>query len=313
MPSAKHLTKETHLNSSESQSTSSADATEEPMLIPDIRASLVKTYKTKPTTLSHHEITIAADGKKLILERYTWSVKLYSPDMKLLSRIQLEPPVRDIAIDSENQALVTTDDVIYFVDFSNDKLSVRRTLNSTKGLYGITKCKEHIYVTCANDSISVQMLDIVGNIHWSASKGRKENTTCYNPASINSFIDNGLVRLVVIQDSTINILDGRSGDVLSTRNTKFGSAFSVAVGKYNNVYICYPSAGVISILRSDLSNERVLITSKSSSYKSSCPSTIPRDLQDNPTSIAYDQNSNQLVICDIGGKVQIYQLNTFDE
>ena len=309
-PSQKH---EIHTNSHKvTHSTTDSDYGN--IDLSHIQATLHETNILPLLTAPIKAAAIARDGKILILEIQTNNVRLYSPDTKQhLSCLKLKDKPLDIAVTGDCQAVITTGHLIYFIDFSSDFLSVMYTFFSTDYVVcGITTCKENIYVACRDCNLSVKMIDSSGNIYWSVSLDKTETERDPSFLGITSFDAAGHVRLVVTDDfeNTIKLLDGESGELLATYFTRNLGVSSPVTDIYNNLYVWYLASGLVCVLTSDLSSEHRLTTSTSYMYQrvmvqSDDNQRIPRHYF---RRMAYDRNSNQLVIFAHLGQLQIFQL-----
>ena len=132
-------------------------------------------------------IAVANDGRKLTAQQ-SGLIQLYSPDFKLLSCLQLKnPKPYDIAIFSDNKAIVTTGQLICLIDFSRNVLSTFTFFETPYLVCKITSCRDNIYVTCLDSSPSVMKIDSTGSIYWNVDKDEAGGPLFEHPYSIISY------------------------------------------------------------------------------------------------------------------------------
>ena len=84
---------------------------------------------------------ITNDGRRLLVDYDNNKVKLFSPDMKLLSSLSLSDPPRDIAVLSDQEAVVTTvNRSLVLLDISSRHMSINDTTRVSYDVCGISKC-----------------------------------------------------------------------------------------------------------------------------------------------------------------------------
>ena len=111
-------------------------------------------------------IAITNDGRRLLVDSNNYKVKLFSRDMKLLSSLSLSDP-RDIAVISDKEAVVTTDnESLKLLDISGSKMSINDTTRVPYDVDGISKYGEKLAVTSySSNPPSVKLIDKTGRVN----------------------------------------------------------------------------------------------------------------------------------------------------
>ena len=301
----------------ESSKLQSQDSVGKRRIILDIKPTVsgMSSYTISDSVETQNWITgmaVTRDGGKILIDRSYRKVKLFSSDMRALSSLALPAHPWDIAIYKATEAIVTTGHQIYFIDFSNDSLSIRHTFRTSFRVYGVTVSHSNIYATVVTGFQSVRVLDEDGHVLWSIFIDAKGKDLFKDPLYITSFTINTAIRLVVTDSEaeTITLLDGDTGDVKAIHHVTMNGISGVTSDLYNNIYVCYSQSNVITVLPSDLSKEEPFLTSK---YQQVYKGASMYDLNIHPQSITFDGKFNQLIISsdstgDTRNKIQIYQL-----
>ena len=272
-------------------------------------------------------MVVLRDGRMLIADEVT--MRLFSPDMNPLSFMTFTDKedyfgfisnkrILDIAVFSETFAIVLLYSMVHeiqFVDISTEALSVSRSVHIDQNFNPrrMTACRGYIFFT-SNDSSKpsvVTKIDTSGKVYWSVSN-TKQGEQLHNPGfCIESFLMDNSIRLVITgigSDACISVLNGESGDLLFFR-TGMNCIFGLTTDVFNNIYIVN-SCGWVSVMTSDLSEERTILTTPYFAAKFN--DAFAHDLDFGAKRIAFDYKSNSLFI--FGGPindrvvVQIYQL-----
>ena len=99
-------------------------------------------------------------------------------------------------------------------------------------------------------------------MYWSVSNDHEGKNLFCVPYCIENFVVNNSVRLVVADAfgaMNVTLLDGESGDVLFVRQG-LNCMRSLTTDPFKNIYVCYSSLGLVSMMKSDLSEERIILT-----------------------------------------------------
>lgn len=274
--------------------------------VPQIKLKLLHTYSIGGSNV----FAVASSGRILAVGELFNTVKLYSSENRLLSCLKLKDKPCNIAVFSDNEALITTGNLMYMVDFSRDFLSISYTFFSTDYFVGgVTSCLDYIYVTCFESSPSVKMADTSGNIYWSVNLSNDKTEDDKRRLSISSFTSEGKVTLVVTDAAakSITLLDGETGEVQATRKTT-SAPCSTTIDVFGNIYVCYPALECVTVLSTDLSRERVVLATNEK--RATYPEAVSHYLFNKlPRNIDYDQILNRLVIGFACGVVQVFQLD----
>ena len=268
---------------------------------------------------SIYAIAVANDGRKLIAQQ-SGLIQLYSPDFKLLSCLQLKNPnpvPYDIAIYSDNEAIVTTGQLIYLIDFSRNVLSITYTFFDTPYLVSkVTSCRDDIYVTCLDSSPSVTKIDSTGSIYWNADKDEAGDPLFERPYGITSYLKGENIVIVVTDDSrnTLTLLDGDTGEVLAVRKLTMSSPRGCTADTFGNIYLFYVypfKEGAVCFLSADLSMERILSATKTGD--TIYPEADSYDIDCYPVSIGWDDAKHQLLVAVYPDKVHIFEVDVKDK
>ena len=195
-------------------------------------------------------------------------------------------------------------DEFYFMNSSDSRLTKidhkLKPLHDCR-MFAITACNNKIYSLCDTVPPSLKLFSKTRPDQiWSRQMDDDGNALFRHPTCITSFYTTKGVRLVVADthdDKTVNLvlLDGAQGNILRSEQALFRSVVGLTTDKHDNIFVCYNSPIAICVLQNDLSNERVL-------YKS-------RNLLTNPSCLAYDETTEQLLAIDKGRTLHIFKLS----
>ena len=229
-------------------------------------------------------MAITNDSRRLLVDQGNKKVKLFSQDMKLLSSLSLSDHPRDIAVISDQEAVVTTDnESLVLLGISGSKMSINDTTRVPYGVWGISKYGEKLVVTsCSLITSSVKLIDKTGRVYWSVSSDDQGQSLFSDPQFVTSDIERSTVTVTDYGNNTLTVLNGDTGDVTKKRSVKDKDPRGVTTGPSGNIYVCYFEAREVAELTGDLAEERILLSKQDG-------------LGREPRAIAYDKTSGQLI------------------
>ena len=255
-------------------------------------------------------MTITNDGRRLLVDNTNWKVKLFSRDMKLLSSLSLSDPPSDIAVLSDQEAVVTTVNrslvlldvsschmsinnttslsyvawgISKLLDISGSKMSINDTTRVSYDVDSISQYGEKLAVTSHSpEPASVKVIDKTGRIYWSVSTDDQGQSLFNNPKYVTSDIERNTVTVTDCGNNTLTVLNGDTGDVIKRRCVKDKSPEGVTTGPSGNIYVCYYNTREVAELTGDLAEERILLSQQDG-------------LGGGPRVIAYDKSCGQLM------------------
>ena len=236
-------------------------------------------------------MAITNDGRRLLVDRDNYKVKLFSRErklfsrgMKLLSSLSLSDRPWDIAVISDKEAVVTTvNRSLVLLGISGSKLSINDTTRVSYGVRGISKYGEKLAVTSYSpEPPSVKLIDKTGRVNWSVSTDDQGQSLFRNPWYVTSDIERNTVTVTDWGNNTLTVLNGDTGDVIKRRSVKDKSPWGVTTGPSGNIYVCYCGTREVAVLTGDLSEERILLSQRDG-------------LDDGPWAITYDKSWGQLI------------------
>ena len=255
-------------------------------------------------------MTITNDGRRLLVDNTNLKVKLFSRDMKLLSSLSLSDPPSDIAVISDQEAVVTTVNrslvlldisschmsinnttslsyvawgISKLLDISGSKISINDTTRVSYDVDSISQYGEKLAVTSHSpEPASDKLIDKTGRIYWSVSTDDQGQSLFNNPKYVTSDIERNTVTVTDCGNNTLTVLNGDTGDVIKRRCVKDKSPEGVTTGPSGNIYVCYYNTREVAELTGDLTEERILLSQQDG-------------LDDGPRVIAYDKSCGQLM------------------
>lgn len=199
--------------------------------------------------------TITRDGNILLTDSNNHNVKLFSPDMRLLSYLILPDAPWDISIFRNNEAVVSIlkQNELYFIDFSGDSLKITGAQKLQFDVFGVTKCRDKLCVTCLSEPPSVKLIDRSGKVHWYASIDSKGKKLFKRPWYITSFMKDNEMKVIVTdkEAETISYIDGDTGKVACVRPVKGKDPNGVTTDYSGNIYVCYHGTDKICVMSGD--------------------------------------------------------------
>ena len=243
---------------------------------------------------------ITRDGKILLTDSNNHNVKLFSPEMRLLSFLILPDAPWDISIYRNNACVVSIlkNNELYFIDFSDDSLKIKSSLKLHFDVFGVTKCRDKLCVTCLSEPPSVKLIDRSGKVHWYANVDNKGKKLFKRPWYITSFVKDNEMRIIVTdkEAETVTYLDGDTGKVICVRPVKGKDPNGVTTDYSGNIYVCYHGTDKICVMSGDITKGRILLS-------------MQDGLRACPYAIVYDPNMSRLIISNNSNKVDSYKLS----
>ena len=229
-------------------------------------------------------MAITNGGRRLLVDHYNNKVKLFSRDMKLLSSLSLSDPPRDIAVLSDQEAVVAT---VYrslvLLDISGSKMSINDITRVPYYVLAISMYGEKLVVTSYSpEPASVKVIDKTGRVYWSVSTDDQGQSLFNSPWFVTSDIERNTVTVTDHWNNTLTVLNGDTGDVIKRRSVKHKCLRGITTGPSGNIYVCYYYTGEVAVLTGDLAQERILLSQQDG-------------LGDELEAIAYDKSCGQLI------------------
>ena len=244
-------------------------------------------------------IAITKDGKIILADYNHFKVILFSRQMKFLFSLSLSSRVWDVEMTGDKETVVSTyNPKLIFLHISDNKLAIKREVKLPFYIHGITRYKDYLIVTCPNAAPrTVKLIDMTGKVIWSLSTGDTGQTLFKRPWFVSSFAG-GKSSSVIVTDNdnhTLTLLNGDTGEVITTHQLERKFPRGVATDNAGNVYVCHFGTGEVAVLSADLSREKILLSNQ-------------QGLRSSPQAIAFHELSRQLVISYCGEScIDIYQ------
>ena len=270
-------------------------STAAPVRLSEIKATIQNSYeimlKDDGVDCWITGMAVTKDNRKLLADYNNDKVKLFSQDMKFLSSVSAVDGPRDIAVVSDQEAIVPTrNQKLVILDISGRQLSIIRTVQLNYNIYSISSCKDKLVVTCRDTKPpSVKLIDQTGRVYWTVSTNQLGLQLFVDPLYVCCH-DDGRTSTVVVTDyekNTLTLLKADTGEVVTTRQLKGDkSPRGVTTDTAGNVYVCYFGTYEVSVLTGDLADERILLTKQDGL----------RPDHFYPFAIVYDETRNQLIV-----------------
>ena len=229
-------------------------------------------------------MAITNDGRRLLVDNDNKKVKLFSQDMKLLSSLLLSDTPCDIAVISDKEAVVTTDNKsLVLLNISGSKMSINETTRVPYHVAGISKYGQKLAVTSNSPKpASVKLIDKTGRVYWSVSTDGQGQSLFEYPRYVTSDIERNTVTVTDCWNHTLTVLNGDTGGVIKRISLRYKHPRGVTTGPSGNIYVCYYNTREVAELTGDMSEERILLSQQNG-------------LGDRPRVIAYDKSCGQLI------------------
>ena len=266
-----------------------SQSTTQSVVLTQLKGHKLGSYKVKLTDdRGKCHITgmaITNDGRRLLVDNNNNKVKLLSLwDMNLLSSLSLSDIPSDIAVLSDQEAVVTTDnESLVLLDISARHMSINTTTRVSYDVCGISKYGEKLVVTSYSPMpASVKLIDKTGRVYWSMRTDVQGQALFSNPQFVTSDIERSTITVTDFWTNTLTVLNGDTGAVIKRRNVKDKSPGGVTTGPSGNIYVCYDGTREVAELTGDLSEERIILSKQDG-------------LGDSLQAISYDKSCRQLI------------------
>ena len=255
-------------------------------------------------------LAVAKDGRKLVSDIDNDKVKMFSHDMKFLSSVSVPGWPRDVAVISETEAVVTTDqNTLVILDISGSQLSIETTTKLSYDVHGISRYNDKLVVTSPySNPPSVKVIDKTGRVYWSVSSDQHGWSLFIQPWYVCS-PGEGRSSTVIVTDwvnDMLTLLNGETGEVIARRQLKEGKdPRGVTTDSHGNVYVCYRGTDELALLSGDLLVEKILLSGSLIQILLSRQGS----LSSHPQAIVYDCITHQLILSYYDqGTVDIFKL-----
>ena len=236
-------------------------------------------------------IEITSDGRRLLVDGRNKKVKMFSRDRKLFSRdkrllssLSLSIHPHDIAVLSDQEAVVTTaNNSLALLDISGRHMSINTITSLDYDVYGISQYGEKLVVTSYSPRpASVKLTDMTGRVYWSVSTDDQGQSLFNTPQYVTSDVERSTVTATDWKNDTLTVLNGDTGDVIKRLSLKGKYPGGVTTGPSGNIYVCFAKTREVAVLTGGLAIERILLSQRD------CLGIGPR-------AIAYDKIRGQLI------------------
>ena len=250
-------------------------------------------------------LAITKDRKRILVDNINNKVNMFSHDMKYLSSVSVPGKRWDIAVITDKEAVVTTNNKsLVTLDISGSQLSIKTTTQLPYSVRGISRYNDKLVVTSPNSyPASVKLIDQTGRVYWSVSSDQQRQPLFSDPCYVSSPGDGRSSTVIVTNEGndTLTLLNGDTGEVITRRQLKKKCPEGVTTDTTGNVYVCYGMTGEIAVLSGDLSEEKILLSRQD-------------DLSCRPQAMVYDDEAHQLIISYNGywpdyNEVDVFQLS----
>ena len=242
------------------------------------------------------DIGITSDGRRLLVDHGNKKVKLVSRDMKLLSYLSLKDRPCGIAVLSDQEAVVATDNKsLVLLNISDRHMSIKKTITDLSyqvlgiSQYGeklvtLVKAKPSEAKPSEAKPPSVKLIDKTGGTeYWSVPTNTQGKSLFRCPQYVTSYVETDTITISDYWNNTLTVLNGDTGDVIKTRHLKDKYPSGVTIGPSGNIYVCYNQTREVAVLTGHLTEERTLLTAQDG-------------LGFLPWAITYDKSCGQLII-----------------
>ena len=261
-------------------------------------------------------MVITNDRKILMADNGNSKVKMFSHDMKFLSSVSVTDRLRDIAMTSEREAVVTIDNrSLITLGIYGSQLYIKgriELLYDVHGIYGSSRYDNTLIITSPDSkppsvkkiAARTKWIDeyntsiYTGTVFWSVPNAQGQ-LQFMRPLHVN--IPDRRPSTVIVSDwhnDTLTMLNYDTGEVITRRELKGKGPRSVTTDYYGKVYVCCWDTSEMAVLSGDLSEEKILMSAQTDG------------LNDNPQAITYDETNHGLIMSYYSDdKVHWYQLS----
>ena len=232
-------------------------------------------------------MAITEDGRKLFVDFNNDKVKMFSQYMIFLSSVSVHDKAWDIAVISENEAVITTvnKSLLVVLDISDNQLKIKDKIKYTYNVRSIINYENKLFISSSKPHPSAKLIDLDEKVYWSAYSDQEGHPLFDCPWYLARH-DKGHPPTVIVSDfckSMLTFLGGENGKVITRRYVQKKGPKGVTTDAAGNIYVCYGGASEVALLSKDLSEEKILLSKDDG-------------LNPNPQAIVYDDKSHQLLI-----------------
>ena len=210
-------------------------------------------------------LAITKEQELIVVGHDNSKVKMVSHDMKYSCSVSVPDEPWDIAVITDKEAIVTTDNnSLVTLDISGSQLSIKTTTQLPYDVRGISRYNDKLVVTSPNSNpASVKLIDQTGRVYWSVSSDQQRQPLFSEPLNVSS-PGGGRSSTVIVTDRsnrTLTLLNGDTGEVIIRRQLKKSKEpRGVTTDATGNVFVCYFRTDEITILSGDLREEKPLLS-----------------------------------------------------
>lgn len=239
-------------------------------------------FDTKPCLING--IAVTCNRQKIFADYNNQNLKLFGPNMQLLSSFSLESAPHGIACTTNNQIVACYKDTqLLFLDISEGRLIIKQKRKMKRPIYGIA-CDENAYLFMGTNSPSIKKVDRDGKRLWIVNKDKQGHKLFKSAAGITCSIWNEDTRVIATDDvaETITMIDGETGNLLVVRSLTGKQPRNMTTDFYGNIYVCFAKTHEICIMTRNLTEDKILLSAQ-------------EGLSPEPLAIAYDCRADQIV------------------
>ena len=239
-------------------------------------------------------IAVTSTGHLLIADNTYKTVKILSPDNKLLSLLSLSSIPTDslsncptgITIINDKTAAVCTDDgEIHILDIADPAAPFfQRSIPLGYDVTGMTLCINNLVVLCWGESEGIKLIDFDGQALWSVTEEHEGRQLFQSSRAAATRVFNDKTTIVVTDpdNDKLTVYDASDGDLITSVDVTGKGPHGVTTDGEGNIFVCYKTTGEICVWSADLTKCRVILTSS--------------DLHGDPLVIVYSNSLNRLFI-----------------
>lgn len=247
-------------------------------------------------------IAFTYNGNVIFVDKENRKVKLFSKERKCLSTVslkELEEHPYSVTMVDQQEAVVTCCYELVILSVSETQLAIKSINTLPFIANAISEYKGKLVITAVYDKPpSVKLIDKTGKVYWSVSTDQQGYELFSRNWYLSSHVGGSAV-IVTNFDYGIVLLNGETGQIISTRKLTKKHPVGVTTDLAGNVYISYVNTGEVSVFRSDLKEEKIILTVKDG--MGVCPHAIAHDSDAHRLLVSfnwndYDHKRNQ-VLC----------------
>ena len=249
------------------------------------------------------DIAFTSDDRRLLADSSNKKIKLFSRDMRPLCSLSLPLSPWGITVTGDGEAVVSSAEgnFLHFLDISDNKMSIKRTVKPPFLVAGIAPYKEKLLVSAWHvpRSDSIKLIDKIGRVYWSTDTDQQGQKLFSYPGYMTRYRDGGSVAVIVSEsghlhafgpnNNVLTVLNAETGDVIARRDMEGKCPSGITTDTAGNIYVCYHETGEVAVLTKDLSQDKVLLCKRDG--LSRYPLAIVYNAIDNQLLVSYDRIS----------------------